>query len=47
MGFGGLEITSKGIIQVASALPKNWKSLTITGVGMEKKTFTVKQGAVR
>jgi trehalose/maltose hydrolase-like predicted phosphorylase len=44
MGFGGLEITSKGIIQVASALPKNWKSLTITGVGVEKKTFTVKQG---
>jgi trehalose/maltose hydrolase-like predicted phosphorylase len=47
MGFGGLEITSKGIIQVASALPKNWKSLTITGIGVEKKTFTVKQGAVR
>jgi protein-glucosylgalactosylhydroxylysine glucosidase len=44
MGFGGLEITSKGIIQVPSALPKNWKSLTITGIGAEKKTFTVKQG---
>jgi protein-glucosylgalactosylhydroxylysine glucosidase len=47
MGFGGLEITSKGIIQVSSALPKNWKSLTITGIGTEKKTFTVKQGGVR
>ena len=45
MGFGGLEITSKGIIQVPSALPGNWKSLTITGIGPEKKTFTVKQGA--
>jgi trehalose/maltose hydrolase-like predicted phosphorylase len=42
MGFGGLEITSKGIIQVKSALPKQWKSLTITGVGVEKKIFSVK-----
>jgi protein-glucosylgalactosylhydroxylysine glucosidase len=43
MGFGGLEITSKGIVQVSSALPKSWKSLTITGIGVDKKTFTVKQ----
>lgn len=42
MGFGGLEITPKGIIQIKSALPKNWKSLTITGVGVQKKTFIVK-----
>jgi trehalose/maltose hydrolase-like predicted phosphorylase len=42
MGFGGLEITPKGIIQVKSALPKQWKSLTITGVGVEKKIFSVK-----
>jgi len=42
MGFGGLDITPKGIIQVKSALPKNWKSLTITGVGPHRKTFTVK-----
>jgi len=42
MGFGGLEVTSKGIVQVPSALPKKWKSLTITGVGVDKKTFTVK-----
>jgi protein-glucosylgalactosylhydroxylysine glucosidase len=41
MGFGGLEITPKGIIQVKSALPKHWKSLKITGVGPERKTFTV------
>jgi len=45
MGFGGLDITAKGIIQIPSALPKNWKSLVITGVGPGKKTFTVKQGA--
>jgi len=45
MGFGGLDITAKGIMQIPSALPKNWKSLVITGVGPGKKTFTVKQGA--
>jgi trehalose/maltose hydrolase-like predicted phosphorylase len=43
MGFGGLEITPKGIVQVPSALPGQWKSLTITGVGPEKKIFTVHQ----
>lgn len=42
MGFGGLDITSKGIIQLPSKLPSGWKSLTITGVGPDKKTFTVK-----
>ena len=43
MGFGGLEITPKGMIQLKSALPKQWKSLTITGVGMDRKTFRVSQ----
>lgn len=42
MGFGGLEITSKGLTQLKTVLPKNWKSLTLTGVGVEKKTYTVK-----
>ena len=42
MGFGGLEITPQGITQVKSALPKQWKSLTIKGVGPEKKIFSVK-----
>lgn len=42
MGFGGLEITQQGIIQVKSALPKQWKSLIIKGVGPEKKIFSVK-----
>jgi len=41
MGFGGLDITSKGIIQIPSVLPPKWKSLKITGVGVERKTFTV------
>ncbi len=42
MGFGGLEITPKGITQVKSVLPPGWKSLTLKGIGIEKKTYTVK-----
>jgi trehalose/maltose hydrolase-like predicted phosphorylase len=41
-GFGGLEITPNGVIQVKSKLPKHWKSLTITGVGPEKKTYVIR-----
>jgi protein-glucosylgalactosylhydroxylysine glucosidase len=42
-GFGGLEFTDQGIIQkYKPRLPKQWKSLTIKGVGVEKKTFVVK-----
>ncbi|WP_245447236.1 glycoside hydrolase family 65 protein [Mucilaginibacter celer] len=42
MGFGGLDITPAGIVQVKSKLPANWKSLKITGVGMNKVTYTIK-----
>lgn len=41
-GFGGLEIDENGIEQRKTKLPSKWKSLTITGVGPEKKTYTVK-----
>ncbi|MFT3681907.1 MAG: glycoside hydrolase family 65 protein [Ferruginibacter sp.] len=41
-GFGGLDITPAGITQVKSVLPKTWKSLTLKGIGVEKKTYTVK-----
>ena len=41
-GLGGLEITDQGIIQLKTKLPKAWKSLTLKGVGVEKKTFVVK-----
>jgi trehalose/maltose hydrolase-like predicted phosphorylase len=41
MGFGGLDITSNGIIQLKTNLPAQWKSLTITGVGKDKKTYKV------
>ena len=39
MGFGGLDITSKGIVQIKSKLPSEWKSITLTGIGVDKKTF--------
>jgi len=41
MGFGGLDITPKGLTQIKSTLPPNWKSLTLKGIGVEKKTYTV------
>jgi len=41
-GFGGLEITPAGITQIKSVLPAQWKSLTLKGIGVDKKTFTVK-----
>jgi trehalose/maltose hydrolase-like predicted phosphorylase len=42
MGFGGLDITPHGIMQVKSSLPAVWKSLTLSGVGIEKKVYVVK-----
>jgi protein-glucosylgalactosylhydroxylysine glucosidase len=39
-GWMGLDFTDAGIVQrFEPKLPKNWKSLTIKGVGVEKKTF--------
>ncbi len=42
MGFGGLDITPSGIVQLKTALPKQWKSLTLNGVGRDKKTYVIK-----
>lgn len=41
-GFGGLHIADDGITQRNPVLPRNWKSLTIKGVGKEQKTFVIK-----
>jgi trehalose/maltose hydrolase-like predicted phosphorylase len=41
MGFGGLDITPNGIVQLKTILPAQWKSLTITGIGKDKKTYKV------
>lgn len=39
-GFCGLELTDQGIVQLPSALPPHWKSLTVKGVGPERKTYS-------
>lgn len=40
-GFGGLHITDEGLVQKDPVLPKQWKSLTIKGVGKSKETFLI------
>jgi protein-glucosylgalactosylhydroxylysine glucosidase len=35
-GFGGLQITDKGIIQTKVNLPKNWRALKFNGIGVSK-----------
>lgn len=42
MGLGGLDITPTGIVQLKTKLPKNWRAMTFSGIGPEKKTFTVR-----
>jgi protein-glucosylgalactosylhydroxylysine glucosidase len=43
-GFGALEITDRGIVQsVVGKLPSAWKSLTLTGIGPQQKTFVVRR----
>lgn len=41
-GFGGIDITDAGIVQLKTRLPKKWKSLTIKGVGAQQKTIQAK-----
>ena len=39
MGFGGLDITEKGIVQLPTKLPIQWKKMTISGI--MGKTYTI------
>ena len=41
-GFGCLHLTDEGIIQKNPILPKQWKSLTLKGIGLEKKNYYLK-----
>ena len=41
-GFGGLEITPSGIIQLKTHLPAAWKSLKLAGIGLGRTDFSVK-----
>ncbi|WJJ98196.1 glycosyl hydrolase family 95 catalytic domain-containing protein [Algibacter luteus] len=40
-GFGGLHLTDEGIVQKHPILPKEWKSLTLKGIGVDKKTYSI------
>ncbi|MCC4213059.1 glycoside hydrolase family 65 protein [Leeuwenhoekiella parthenopeia] len=42
-GFGGLEISEEGITQKNPILPKQWKSLTLKGIGLDKKTYKIER----
>lgn len=39
-GFAGLDITPEGIVQNKPCLPPEWTSLTVTGVGIKRESFT-------
>jgi trehalose/maltose hydrolase-like predicted phosphorylase len=41
-GFGGLDITPAGIVQLKTRLPAAWRSLKLTGIGPARTTYTVK-----
>nr|WP_320058999.1 glycoside hydrolase family 65 protein [uncultured Bacteroides sp.] len=43
MGFGGLEITDNGIIQIKATLPPNWKKLTLKGIGVKREKFLIQK----
>ena len=40
-GFAGLDFSDEGIVQNNPILPKEWKSLTVKGVGPEKKDYRI------
>ncbi|MGI4833426.1 MAG: glycoside hydrolase family 65 protein [Janthinobacterium lividum] len=40
MGFGGLDITPLGLAQRKTTLPTGWQSVTITGAGPQRKTYS-------
>ena len=40
-GFGGLDISTNGITQRPSTLPKGWQKLILKGVGPQDQTFEV------
>jgi protein-glucosylgalactosylhydroxylysine glucosidase len=42
-GFGGVELTDNGLKFNKGLLPNSWKSIKISGLGINDKTITVKQ----
>jgi trehalose/maltose hydrolase-like predicted phosphorylase len=41
-GFGGVKFTDNGIVQEKTSLPKQWRSLKLTGVGPLRADYSVK-----
>ncbi len=41
-GFGGLDISERGIVQRPAKLPSGWTSLKLTGIGVEKRDYLIK-----
>jgi trehalose/maltose hydrolase-like predicted phosphorylase len=41
-GFGGLEITPAGIMQLKTYLPARWHSLKLTGIGPDRREYMIK-----
>ncbi len=39
-GFGGLDISEQGLVQHPMKLPKEWKSLKLTGIGVLRKEYS-------
>jgi trehalose/maltose hydrolase-like predicted phosphorylase len=46
-GFGGLDITDQGLIHRPGPLPVAWKSITLKGIGPEKRTYRNPTGSSR
>jgi len=43
MGFGGLQITDNGIVQLKTTLPPHWKGITLKGIGVKRQTFQLEK----
>lgn len=41
LSFAGLDLSEERIVQKKPILPEEWKSLTIKGVGVDRKTFLI------
>ena len=40
-GFGGFEVTDRGIVRHDAVLPSSWSSLTVKGVGPDRETVVI------
>ena len=44
MGFGGLAITDKGVVQEKTGvLPEDWETLILKGIGVKEETYLRKR----